>query len=53
MWQVAGPNSVLVMDNASFHHTDRITQMRANAGIKLVYLPLYSPDLNLIEELFA
>ena len=22
-------------------------------GVKLVYLPLYSPDLNLIEEFFA
>jgi transposase len=23
------------------------------AGIKLIYLPLYSPDLNLIKEFFA
>lgn len=23
-----------------------------DAGVKLVYLPPYSPDLNLIEELF-
>ena len=47
------PKSVLVMDNASFHHTDRITQMCADAGVKLVYLPPYSPDLNPIEEFFA
>ena len=27
--------------------------MCADAGVKLVYLPPYSPDLNLIEEFFA
>jgi transposase len=47
------PNSVLVMDNASFHHTERIAQMCADAGVKLMYLPPYSPDLNPIEEFFA
>lgn len=45
--------SVLVMDNASFHHSDRIKQMCSEAGVKLVYLPPYSPDLNPIEEYFA
>ncbi|KAI1829276.1 hypothetical protein DTO006G1_9806 [Penicillium roqueforti] len=46
------PKSVLVMDNASFHHSERMTQMCVDAGVKLVYLPPYSPDLNPIEELF-
>jgi DDE superfamily endonuclease len=46
------PNSVLVMDNASFHRTERIEQMCAEAGVKLMYLPPYSPDLNPIEEFF-
>lgn len=41
------------MNNASFHHTERIEQMCYDAGVKLVYLPPYSPDLNLIEEFFA
>lgn len=41
------------MDNASFHHSDRIEQMCLEAGVKLVYLPPYSPDLNPIEEFFA
>lgn len=45
--------SVLVIDNASFHRPQRVTQMCARAGVKLVYLPAYSPDLNLIEEFFA
>jgi transposase len=47
------PKSVLVMDNASFHHTERIEQMCNEAGVKLIYLPPYSPDLNPIEEFFA
>jgi len=46
-------NSVLVMDNASFHRTERIKQLCHKAGVKLVYLPPYSPDLNPIEEFFA
>lgn len=37
--------SVLVMDNASFHHSEQIEQICINAGVKLVY----SPDLNSIE----
>jgi transposase len=41
------------MDNATIHHTERIEQMCRNAGIKLIYLPLYSPDLNPIKEFFA
>lgn len=47
------PKSVLVMDNASFHHSEKITQLCADAGVKLVYLPPYSPDLNPIEEFFT
>ncbi|KAJ5348522.1 uncharacterized protein N7506_001775 [Penicillium brevicompactum] len=43
----------LVMDNASFHHSERITQMCVDAGVIFVYLPPYSPDLNPIEEFFA
>ena len=46
-------DSVLVMDNASFHRTKRIEQMYANARIKLMYLPPYSPDLKPIEECLA
>jgi transposase len=41
------------MDNASFHHSDSIEQMCLEASVKLVYLPLYSPDLNPIKEVFA
>jgi transposase len=47
------PKSVLIMDNASFHHTGRIDQLCSEAGVKIMYLPPYSPDLNPIEEMFA
>jgi transposase len=47
------PKSVLIMDNAYFHHTDQIRELCDNAGVKLLYLPPYSPDLNPIEEFFA
>lgn len=47
------PRSVLVMDNASFHRTEGVRQICSTAGVKLVYLPPYSPDLNPIEEFFA
>jgi transposase len=47
------PKSVLIMDNASFHRSTRVEQMCTNAGVRLLYLPPYSPDLNPIEEFFA
>ena len=47
------PKSVLVMDNASFHHSEQIEQRCSEAKVKLVFLPPYSPDLNPIEEFFA
>jgi transposase len=47
------PRSVLIMDNASFHYSERMEQMCSDAGVKLVYLPPYSPDLNPMEEFFS
>jgi transposase len=47
------PKSVLIMDNASFHRTDQITELCDHSGVKLLYLPPYSPDLNPIEEFSA
>ncbi|CZS75051.1 unnamed protein product [Fusarium graminearum] len=41
------------MDNASFYHNDELEPMCAEAGVELLYLPLYSPDFNPIEEYFA
>jgi hypothetical protein len=47
------PRSVLVMDNASFHHSDRIEQLCLDAGVKLIYLTPYLPELNPIEGFFS
>lgn len=34
------------MDNASFRYLERITYICVDVGVKLVYLPPYSLDLN-------
>ena len=47
------PKSVLIMDNASIHHSDAVTTLCREAGVLLIYLPPYSPDMNPIEEFFA
>jgi transposase len=47
------PKSILVMDNASFYRSERIKQICEAVGVKLIYLPPYSPRLNPIEEFFA
>ena len=47
------PKSVLVMDNASFHRSERVEELCSYAGVKLIYLPPCSSDLNPIEEFFS
>ncbi|RFU72915.1 transposase [Trichoderma arundinaceum] len=47
------PRSVLIIDNASIHHSERVQQLCEDAGVVLLYLPPYSPDLNPIEEFFG
>lgn len=39
--------------NASFHHSEKITQICAAVDVKLVWLLPYSLDVNSIEEIFA
>jgi transposase len=48
-----GKRSVIIMDNASIHRGPEIEAVCARVGVKLVYLPPYSPDKNPIEEFFA
>ncbi|PPR02227.1 hypothetical protein CVT24_011455 [Panaeolus cyanescens] len=46
-------NSVIVMDNASIHKSQALREMIEARGMRLVFLPAYSPDLNPIEEGFS
>jgi transposase len=47
------PCSVLVMDNHSVHYSDELQEMYKRKGVHLVYLPLYSADLNPIKPSFG
>jgi hypothetical protein len=46
------PNSVLVVDNASIHKVAGIRELVEERGMRLMFLPAYSPDLNPIELAF-
>lgn len=40
----------VILDNVSFHYSENSKQMIESVGCKLKFLPVYSPDLNLIEH---
>jgi len=44
---------VLVMDNLRVHHISAAKEMAQQWGIRLLYLPPYSPELNPIEETWS
>ena len=46
-------NTVIVMDNASFHRKSRLYSLAKKAGTTLIFLPPYSPELNLIENYWS
>ena len=45
--------SVIVMDNAAFHRKIKLFALAELAGLTLIFLPPYSPDLNPIENFWA
>ena len=47
------PRSIVVMDNASIHHIQEVTDLITATGALLRFLPPYSPDLNPIELAFS
>ena len=47
------PRSVVLLDNASIHHTNRPIELIQSVGAIVHFLPPYSPDLNPIEEMFS
>jgi transposase len=44
---------VVIMDNAKAHHDARVEESCVKAGVRLIYLPPYSPDFNPIEPGWA
>lgn len=47
------PGNVVVLDNASVHHSSEAVALIEATGAKVVYLPPYSPHLNPIEFIWA
>lgn len=46
-------DTMIVMDNASFHSKKRLFSAAQGAGCRLLFLPPYSPELNPIEKFWA
>ena len=42
----------LVLDNARYQHCKAVIKLAGNIGITLLFLPSYSPNLNIIERLW-
>ena len=47
------PRAIVVMDNASFHKSQKTKDLVESANCQLLFLPPYSPDLNPIEKFWA
>jgi transposase len=50
--QYAGRPIVIILDNASYQRCKLVQDLAVELGIKLEFLPSYSPNLNLIERLW-
>ena len=44
---------IVIMDNMRTHHVKEVQTLLQGAGMKLWYLPAYSPDLNTIETMWS
>ena len=45
--------TVVIMDNATFHKSAETKTLIEDTGATLLFLPPYSPDLNPIEKVFG
>ena len=45
--------SIAILDNCSIHHVELAVDLFREAGILVLFLPPYSPDLNPAEEMFS
>lgn len=44
---------IVIMDNASFHKSQKTKDLIESVGCKVIFLPPYSPDFNPIEKFWA
>lgn len=44
---------VVIMDNATFHKSQKTKELIESVGCKVIFLPPYSPDFNPIEKFWA
>ena len=44
---------VVVLDNATFHKSNKVNDLIESVGCSIIFLPPYSPDLNPIEKFWA
>ena len=47
------PGQTVILDNATFHKSEKTKKLIENAGCNVIFLPPYSPDLNPIETFWA
>ena len=47
------PGQVVIMDNASFHKSQKTQKLIESVNCSVLFLPPYSPDLNPIEKFWA
>ena len=47
------PGQVVIMDNASFHKSQKTQELIESVGCRIIFLPPYSPDYNPIEKFWA
>jgi len=55
-WQLISEipeNSMIILDNASFHRKQILCEIAARYGVVILFLPPYSPELNPIENSWA
>ena len=46
-------DTVIVMDNASFHRKETLMELAKDYPVRLIFLPPYSPERNPIEKVWA
>jgi len=55
-WQLLGEipeNTIIIMDNASFHRKAKLYEIAGKYGMVVLFLPPYSPEFNPIEHSWA